>query len=57
MKTDIEGNPIGLDYNAVETVIELYNVATESRRYVFNQIIKCFHWSVDIMKQQKPEGV
>jgi len=57
VKTDMEGNPIGLDYNAVETVIELYNVATESRRYVFNQVIKCFYWSVDIMKQQKPEGV
>ena len=53
----MEGNPIGLDYNAVKTVIELHDVSIELRKYVFDQVIKCFYWSVDIMKQQKPEGV
>ena len=57
MKTDMEGNPIGLDYNAVKTVIELHDVSIELRKHVFDQVIKCFYWSVDIMKQQKPEGI
>ena len=56
MKTDIEGNLIGLDYSAVKTVIELYEITNELKKYVFNQVLKCFHWSVEIMKQQKPEG-
>jgi len=52
----MEGNLIGLDYSAVKTVIELYEITNELKKYVFNQVLKCFHWSVEIMKQQKPEG-
>ena len=52
----MEGNLIGLDYNSVQTVIELHNIEVNCRKYVFDQILKCFYWSVEIMKEQKPEG-
>jgi len=57
VKTDMEGNLIGLDFSALRTVIELSNIAVELRKYVFDQVLKCFYWSVEIMKQQKPEGI
>ena len=34
------GEIIGLDYDAVRFVMELYNV--EDKRYVFEQVLECF---------------
>ena len=55
MKTDAMGNLIGLDYSAVQTTMELFQITRDMQKYVFSQVLKCFHWAVEADKDSEPK--
>jgi len=50
------GNVIGIDYNAIQTIMDIYQIDKDLQKYVFNQVLKCFTWSIEIVKNSKPKG-
>ena len=57
MKIDPMGNLIGLDFSAVQSVMEVFQVDRDLQKHVFTQVLKCFNWFMDTTKDSKPKEI
>ena len=55
-KVDELGNILGLDYAAIQTVLEIYEIPKEMQRVVFDKVVRCFQWATAIAKEMHPQG-
>jgi hypothetical protein len=47
------GNLLGLDYSAIKSVMDIYSVPNELRPEIFNKVLQCFQWSIEVSKEME----